>query len=202
SHRHTSLPQSFLLEFPSIEASERPITTDGVDSRFAPEVAQHGVALLGHTSETLTIATRVFSRDQPHVAGHSFGIRKSVRISEKHFGGQSRHRSNAGMRHETTGLRSLIRLVADALIELVDLIMQMPVERLQLRSSHIGMRPSVNDASSAWPARLHRAARRRMPCPSARPCKAFMTRVRIGPHYCRWRGRAGGSRSSRDGIQM
>src|SRR5262249_51176534 len=74
------LANTFLLQFPAIEAPERRVMLDGVNRRFAPEQPEQRIALLRNLAEPLTVAARVLAWDQADVAGNGLRVWKARRI--------------------------------------------------------------------------------------------------------------------------
>jgi hypothetical protein len=102
-----------------------------MDGRFTPQTSEQGISLFGQLPQALPSAARVFARNHAHVTGQRLCIDKPGRVAHEHFGRERGDRPDAGMRHQPTGLRPLLRLGTDLLIEIVNLRGQMIMKRLE-----------------------------------------------------------------------
>src|ERR1700675_4432590 len=122
---HSGFAQSLLCQLAPVEALQLWISTHGVYGCFAPEKPQEGVTLFAQPTEPLLTATGVLTGNHPHVAHHRFAISEPRRVTQKYIGGQCRDRPYSRVAHQQLGSRALQGLVAHALIQFIDLRMQL-----------------------------------------------------------------------------
>src|SRR5882672_10223925 len=72
--RHPGLAHSFLNELATIEAFQLRVFPYRVHRCFGPEITQQGIALLGHLSQSLSLAAGVLAWDHADVAGYFFPV--------------------------------------------------------------------------------------------------------------------------------
>ncbi len=77
-------PQSLLCQLARVEALQFWVAPHRVPGRFAPQIPQHGIALLGQLPQATLLATGMLRRDHAYVAGHSFAIGEARRIAQTH----------------------------------------------------------------------------------------------------------------------
>jgi len=73
-HRHSRLPQTFLNQFAAVETLQFWIATHRMSTGFTPEKAQQRAALFGNSTESLSLPTGVFPRNEPDVTGQCLAI--------------------------------------------------------------------------------------------------------------------------------
>ena len=70
----------------------------------------------------------MFTGYHPDVTGYGFPVGEASRIAKKHFGGQSRDRSNAGMRHQPSRRGTLLGLLLHLAVQIVDRTLQLGIQ--------------------------------------------------------------------------
>jgi len=129
------------------------ITTSGVQGGFPPKEAEQGIALLREFSESLVAPAGTLTGDHADVTGDSFPVGEASWITEEDFSGERSDRANAGMSHESARVWSLLSLLLDLMIETVDEMLKLWVQRKQaiaLSSGIWGQRQGAESVLASW----------------------------------------------------
>src|SRR5208282_2304025 len=102
--------------FATVKTLQLRIATYRMRSRLTPEKAQQRIALFTQPTESLSSATGVFPRNQPHVTSQGLAVCESCGIAQKHFGRQRRDRPHSRMGHQQPCSGTRVGLLLDSLV--------------------------------------------------------------------------------------
>ncbi len=88
--------------------------------------------MFAERAEPLPAPAAVFAGDHPHVTRQCFAVREPRRVAQEHVRRQRGDRPDAGMGHEQRRSSALRGGVLHPIIELIDLLIQVLIQRLQL----------------------------------------------------------------------
>jgi len=148
-----ALPIPFWDQLSAVEALQFGITTSGVQGGFSPKEAEQGIALLRESSESLVAPAGTFTGDHADVTGDSFPVGEASWITQEDFGGERSDRADAGMSHESARMWSLLSLLLDLMIETVDGMLKLWIQRKQaiaLSSGIWGQRQGAESVLASW----------------------------------------------------
>ena len=128
-------PQTFLHHLVLVKTLQLRILANRMTHRFTPQKTKKRIPLFTQSPQSLPPSAGVFARDQSHIAGYCFSIHEPLRLTQKGFRCQGCDRSHARMGHQPPCLRSLPGQLFYLSIEVLDLFLQVPIQRLQCGSS-------------------------------------------------------------------
>src|SRR6266849_5784287 len=129
--RDARLGESLLRDLSTIEALQVGIPSHRMGGRLAPEKPQERVALFAERSEALPFTTRVLARDHADVARQRLSVENSCGIAHEDFCRECGDGPDARMGHQQRGSRALLRDVLDLLVESIDVLIQVLIQRLE-----------------------------------------------------------------------
>src|SRR5205814_6421818 len=96
---------------------------------------QERISLFAERAESLPFATRVLARDHADVARECLSVEKPGGIADEDFGRQRRDGADARMGHEQRRSRPLVRHVLYAVVESIDVRLQVLIQGLELAAA-------------------------------------------------------------------
>ena len=134
-----ALPRPFLRQFAPVKALQVGIVPHRMH-RLLPRETQQRIALFAQAPEALPPAAGVFACNHPYVTGQRFAVDKPRRITQEYLGRRPRDAAHAGVRHQLGRPRPLRRGKRHAIVESIDVLIQLPIQRLELIPTMSGVR--------------------------------------------------------------